>query len=241
VADQDVALEAADEAEDLDGGYEDDDYDDDAVEAPSRPARSRRFYIIAGAVGAVVLLLLGFLAGQWAPILTAPGDDSAEAGFARDMSTHHRQAIDMAMIEYDRGQDSTLRRMGYDIATSQQYQVGVMEGWLKEWRLPLTSDRDPMAWVPGGKEMLQPDGRMPGLASRDEMARLQAASGKDADILFCQLMLRHHLGGIHMIDAVLQVSDNDRVRELAEQMRQSQQGEIAALQELLKSLGAQPL
>ena len=84
-------------------------------------------------------------------------------------------------------------------------------------------------------------GGMPGLASRDELTRLEAASGKDADILFCQLMLRHHLGGIHMIDAVLDLSDNDRVTELAGQMRQAQQGEIEALRELLKVLGAQPL
>jgi uncharacterized protein (DUF305 family) len=189
----------------------------------------------------VVLLGLGFLAGHWAPVLTAPADTSAEAGFARDMSTHHRQAVHMGMVEYDRGQDSTVRRIGYDIATSQQYQVGMMEGWLRDWRLPSTTDRAPMAWVPGSRNMLQADGRMPGLASRDELARLEAASGRDADILFCQLMLRHHLGGIHMIDAVLDVSDNDQVRELAEQMRQAQRGEIEALRELLKVLGAQPL
>ena len=215
------------------------DVDDERVARPM--GWSRRTLVALGVAGALVLLVAGFLAGQWAPILTAPADDSAEAGFARDMSTHHRQAVHMGMVEYDRGQDPTVRRIGYDIATTQQYQVGVMEGWLRDWRLPDTTDRAPMAWVPGGKEMLQPDGRMPGLASRDELARLEAASGKDADILFCQLMLRHHLGGIHMIDAVLDASDDDRVRELAEQMRQAQQGEIEALRELLKVLGAQPL
>jgi uncharacterized protein (DUF305 family) len=218
----------------------DDDLDVD--ERVTRPLGwSRRALVAFGVLGAVVLLAVGFLAGHWAPILTAPGDDSAEAGFARDMSTHHRQAVHMGMVEYDRGQDSTVRRIGYDIATTQQYQVGVMEGWLEDWRLPSTTDRTPMAWVPGGRQMLQPDGRMPGLASRDDLARLEAASGKDADILFCQLMLRHHLGGIHMIDAVLDATDDDRVRALAEQMRQAQQGEIEALRELLKVLGAGPL
>jgi uncharacterized protein (DUF305 family) len=214
----------------------------DEDERVERPADwSRRTLVVLGVLGAVVLLGLGFLAGYWGPILTAPGDDSPEAGFARDMSTHHRQAVHMAMVEYDRGQDSTVRRIGYDIATTQQYQVGMMEGWLRDWRLPSTTDKAQMAWVPGGKGMLQADGRMPGLASRDELARLEKATGKDADILFCQLMLRHHLGGIHMIDAVLDLSDNDQVRELAEQMRQAQQGEIEALRELLKVLGAQPL
>jgi uncharacterized protein (DUF305 family) len=235
IADEEAeADEAADEAEDADALLEDDDPADE-----SRAGRGRRVVVIA----AVVLLLLGigYAAGRLTPVFTAPGDGSAEAGFARDMTVHHGQAIHMAMVEYDRGQDATLRRMAYDIATSQQYQIGVMEGWLREWRLPLTTDRQPMAWVPNGANMLQPDGRMPGLASNDELKRLEDASGRDADILFCQLMLRHHLGGIHMVDAVLQASDNDQVRELAQAMRTAQRGEIDAMSEMLKAWGAQPL
>jgi uncharacterized protein (DUF305 family) len=208
---------------------------------PAAPRLGGRARQILVAVAAVVLILLGVGIGYATPILTAPGSDSAEAGFARDMTVHHSQAVHMGMVEYDRGQDSTLRRMAYDIATSQQYQIGVMEGWLREWRLPLTTDRRPMAWVPNGQSMLQADGRMPGLASRDELKRLEEASGRDADVLFCQLMLRHHLGGIHMIDAVLAETGNDRVRDLAQQMRNAQSGEIEALRELLKALGAQPL
>jgi uncharacterized protein (DUF305 family) len=215
--------------------------DEPASDPPrGRPLGSRARWILT-ALAAVALLLVGVGIGYVTPILTAPGTDSAEAGFARDMTVHHGQAVHMGMVEYDRGQDPTLRRMAYDIATSQQYQIGVMEGWLREWRLPLTTDRKPMAWVPNGQNMLQADGRMPGLASRDELKRLEEASGRDADVLFCQLMLRHHLGGIHMIDAVLAETDNDRVRELAEQMRNAQAGEIEALRELLKALGAQPL
>jgi uncharacterized protein (DUF305 family) len=215
--------------------------DEPASDPPrGRPLGSRARWILT-ALAAVALLLVGVGIGYVTPILTAPGTDSPEAGFARDMTVHHGQAVHMGMVEYDRGQDPTLRRMAYDIATSQQYQIGVMEGWLREWRLPLTTDRKPMAWVPNGQNMLQADGRMPGLASRDELKRLEEASGRDADVLFCQLMLRHHLGGIHMIDAVLAETDNDRVRELAEQMRNAQAGEIEALRELLKALGAQPL
>jgi uncharacterized protein (DUF305 family) len=218
-----------------------DEGDEPDSDAPrGRPLSGRTRWILT-ALAAMALLLVGLGIGYVTPILTAPGTDSPEAGFARDMTVHHGQAVHMGMVEYDRGEDPTLRRMAYDIATSQQYQIGVMEGWLREWRLPLTTDRKPMAWVPNGQNMLQADGRMPGLASRDEVKRLEDASGRDADVLFCQLMLRHHLGGIHMIDAVLAETGNDRVRELAEQMRNAQAGEIEALRELLKALGAQPL
>jgi uncharacterized protein (DUF305 family) len=73
------------------------------------------------------------------------------------------------------------------------------------------------------------------------MAQLHSATGKDVDILFCQLMLRHHLGGIHMIDGVLQQSHNATVRRLAQTMKLNQQGDIDVLQNLLKQLGAKPL
>ncbi len=199
---------------------------------------TRRARLIAAALAAVFLLGLGYAAGRLTPIFTAPGDASPEAGFARDMSTHHGQAVRMAIVEYDRGQDTTARRIAYDIATSQQYQIGVMEGWLREWNLPLTTDRSPMSWMPAGERMMQPDGRMPGLASSEELRRLEAASGRDADILFCQLMLRHHLGGIHMVDAVLKQTDNAEVRRLAQGMRDAQQGEVEALRVSLRSLGA---
>jgi len=229
---------------DTDAVPAEEEFDESLVEEPEQSGgggRGRRFTMIAALVVLLVGIGLGYAAGRLTPVLRAPGNDSAEAGFARDMTVHHGQAVHIGMVEYDRGQDSTLRRMAYDIATSQEYQIGVMEGWLREWRLPLTTDRPPMAWVPNGQSMLQPDGRMPGLASKEELTKLENSSGKDADILFCQLMLRHHLGGIHMIDAVLQTTDNDRVRELAEQMRNAQQGEIEAMREMLKAWGAQPL
>lgn len=201
----------------------------------------RRARLIAAALAALLLVAVGYAAGRLTPTFSAPGDASAEAGFARDMTVHHAQAVHMSIVEYDRGENSSVRRMAYDVATVQQYQMGVMEGWLHEWGLPLTTDRDPMSWISSGKRMMQSDGRMPGLASRDEIKQLEQASGRAADILYCQLLLRHHLGGIHMLDEVLRAADDHEVTELATAMRNSQQGEIEALRLSLKSLGADPV
>jgi uncharacterized protein (DUF305 family) len=197
-----------------------------------------RARLIVAALAAVLLLGVGYAAGVLAPRLTTPGDDSAEAGFAWDMSIHHSQAVRMSFLEYRQGDNATVRLMAYDIATSQQYQIGVMETWLSSWRLPLTSDRPPMSWLPEGKRALQPDGRMPGLASPDEMKQLEAATGHQADVLFCQLMLRHHLGGLHMVDEVLKRTDREEVRRLAMAMRNGQQSDVEALRQMLKNLDA---
>ena len=82
-----------------------------------------------------------------------------------------------------------------------------------------------MAWMPDGAEMMNGN-LMPGMATREEIKKLQAAQGKDFDILFLQYMLRHHLGGIHMARAVLDTDPEPEVRSLAETMIKNQSGEV---------------
>ncbi|GAA5182492.1 DUF305 domain-containing protein [Rugosimonospora acidiphila] len=204
-------------------------------------ATPRRRALTIGTVVAVLALVIGFGAGWLAPSLRTPGDNSPEAGFARDMSTHHAQAVSMAMTAYPKATMPEVRQMAYDIALSQQNQIGVMQTWLRDWNLEPTGSQPKMAWMPGGTQELTPDGLMPGMATDAQLQQLSSATGKQVDILFCQLMLRHHLGGIHMIDALLQLSHNQQVRDLAQTMKTNQQAEVDQMQTLLTQLGAEPL
>jgi uncharacterized protein (DUF305 family) len=201
----------------------------------------RRRAVLLGALVAVVALAIGYLGGLLTPSLTRPGDDSPEAGFARDMSTHHAQAVEMAMIAWQKSTDPEIGQMAYDIATVQQGQIGVMQTWLKDWHLLPTGTRPKMAWMPNGTKELLPDGRMPGMATDAEIKQLGGATGKQLDILFCQLMLRHHLGGIHMVSAILSLTHDRDVTDLATPMRDGQQLEVTRLRQKLTDLGAQPL
>jgi len=76
-----------------------------------------------------------------------PGESSVEAGFARDMSVHHAQAVAMAEAIRDRTTDPDLKLLATDIALGQQGQIGRMSGWLDEWGLNQTSTATPMAWI----------------------------------------------------------------------------------------------
>lgn len=194
---------------------------------------------IAGTLVAVLLLAIGYAAGLLTPSLRAPGDTSPEAGFARDMSTHHAQAVAMALIAYQKATVPQINGLGYDIATTQENQIGQMTVWLQNWHLSPTGTQRHMAWMPDVP--LTADGLMPGMATTDQMNQLSSATGKQVDILFCQLMLRHHLGGIHMVEEILAVTKDARVRTLAEAMRAGQQREVVELQKLLTQLGAVPL
>jgi uncharacterized protein (DUF305 family) len=201
----------------------------------------RRRAALYGVLAAVLALIVGYTIGALSSSLSTPGTDSAEAGFARDMSLHHSQAVTMAMIAYPKLTDPDLRQVAYDIATSQQYQRGVMQSWLTQWNLGLNGTGPHMAWMPPGQRELQSNGLMPGVATDAQLNQLTAATGKQLDILFCQLMLRHHLGGIHMIDGILQLSHDSEVTNLAQTMKANQEAEIDVFATKLKAMGALPL
>lgn len=207
---------------------------DDAIPPPAR----RRFGAAGWLAGGVALgLLLGLIAGLLiVPTFTRPGEDSAEAGFARDMSTHHAQAVEMGMLAHQQASDSDVRTLGGDIALTQQAQIGMMQAWLREWKLGPTGSRPRMAWMPEGSAGLQ-NGLMPGMATDAERAQLRSSTGKAFDVLFLQLMIKHHLGGIHMAEEVLKLSDDAEVRRLAQGMVNNQRNEVAAFQQLLTKLG----
>ena len=113
----------------------------------------------------------------------------------------------MASWERDHTTDPALKQLAFDIETTQLQQIGRMQGWLGLWGVAA----DPpggrhMAWMasppartptpstaPGGVDS------MPGMATSDQLRALRAASGEQMDVLFLQLMLRHHEGGVIML------------------------------------------
>ena len=220
-----------------------------------RPSLPRR-------IGLSALVLLALSASALGGFLLAggprPADDSVEAGFARDMQTHHLQAVEMALIVREKSKDPVLRAVAYDIATSQQQQAGQMYGWLTQWGLSQTSSQPRMAWMAsadtrghgsmdgssmaggsmdGGSmgvgQQLLPDGRMPGMASAAELEQLRRASGQQAEVLFLRLMVAHHRGGIAMARAAADTAGRPEVVALAQSIARAQTAETEQLQQLL--------
>lgn len=164
-----------------------------------------------------------------------PDDSSAEAGFARDMSTHHEQAVEMALLIEERTADPLIAGLAKDIMLTQQHQRGQMLAWLDLWGLAPTGTAPQMAWM--GHHV---DGRMPGMASPAELATLSGLSGEEADRTFLRLMIRHHDAGVTMARAVLERSDHRVVRSLAAAIVESQQAEMRTMENLLSGKEATP-
>jgi len=189
------------------------------------------------AVAALAALVVGVLGTLWVVQArsSAPSDFGADAGFARDMQTHHAQAVEMAFLVRDRTDDEEVRTVAYDIITSQQQQAGQMYGWLVQWGLDQTGSRPPMAWV-GGEHAAahaRADGTMPGMATAAQLAELKAATGVEAERIFLQLMIDHHAGGVAMAQAAQDDARTPAVRTLAGAIGSSQASEIRLLQQML--------
>ncbi|HWL03029.1 MAG TPA: DUF305 domain-containing protein, partial [Microbacteriaceae bacterium] len=168
---------------------------------------------------------------------TVPGATSADAGFLRDMQTHHAQAVEMAMLLRDRTDDPELRAISYDIATAQAQQSGIMYGWLQQWGLDQYGV--PMLWMRGSAEHSghggapSVDATMPGMATREQLAALEAADGLEAERLFLELMIAHHEGGIDMAEAAVRLAGQPIVRDFAAKMITVQTAEIETMERML--------
>lgn len=215
--------------------------------------RQRTALLTLGIIGAI---LIGFAIGVLARIplngSTEPDPGPVDVGFGQDMSAHHAQAVEMAGVLLVRSTDTEVRRLAYDILTTQQSQIGRMQGWLQLWGEPAQSVDGFMGWMAepmgghdhSGADMPHHSGpvsTMPGMATPAELAALRQATSPKLDTMFLQLMLRHHQGGLSMIDYAAQHADTTAVRTLAETMATTQRGESDLMTTMLTARGAAPL
>jgi uncharacterized protein (DUF305 family) len=184
---------------------------------------------LPAAVVVVILAAVALVLATWIAVNRPPGEDSVEAGFARDMIVHHDQAVAMALSLRDRTANPQLKSLATDIVLTQENQMGQMLGWLNVWSLPATGLAPHMAWMDHPTP-----GLMPGMATPEELAHLDQLTGTAADDEFLRLMILHHQGGIAMAEAALQRSSNTPVRDLASSIVTAQTSEIKAMQDLLQ-------
>ncbi|WP_043807894.1 DUF305 domain-containing protein [Rhodococcus triatomae] len=234
--------------------------------AEPAPRSQRTALAILGLVAAIAVGFgLGFLANQLLHDDTVtPTAGSVDVGFAQDMIEHHDQAVEMSAIAIANASDPLVRDFAYDLLTTQQNQIGQMTGWLALWNQPVASSAEHMAWMgdghdhTGGHEGAAHGGtsaaatpaagaassggaQMPGMATSAEMSALRQAGGEAADVMFLQLMLRHHQGGLEMMEYAAQNADVAAVRNLAQTMVSTQQSESERMTQMLAEKGAEPL
>ncbi|MGI8485927.1 MAG: DUF305 domain-containing protein [Thermomicrobiales bacterium] len=183
-------------------------------------------------------IAIGISVFAWQQIPHDPGENSADAGFLRDMQTHHAQAVEMAMIIRDRTSDEQLKSLATDIAFSQATERGMTTGYLDAWGLSFAGDQAPMTWM---GHPLAAGEQMPGMATTEQIDQLRTLPVPQAEVLFLQLMIRHHQGGVEMAQGILAGGDNALVRDMANRTVRIQSSEIDTMNQFLVARGQKPI
>ncbi|TNY35347.1 DUF305 domain-containing protein [Thermomonospora catenispora] len=207
---------------------------------PANGSRSRTVtLVLAGLVALAAALWVGVSVLRPG----GPSPDGPEAGFAQDMSVHHAQAVQMSFLVYDATEDEEIRTLAYDIINTQSQQIGMMTAWLDAWDAPKVNPGGSMRWMRGhGGHGAGGGGAtsMPGMATDEQLDRLKKAKGRDAEVLFLQLMIAHHKGGVEMARAILPLTADEQVKRLATSMVDGQESEIELMTAMLRERGAAP-
>ncbi len=203
--------------------------------APSAPEDFARPVTSPPVVLALFSVLAGLVAGALFLTPPPPGESSADVGFARDMSSHHAQAVAMAETIRDRTDEPELRVLAADIALTQQGQIGMMSAWLDSWGRTPSGSGPRMAWMG-----MTTTGLMPGMAPPEQVQALKTLPVERAEEEFLRLMVAHHAAGVGMATAGASLAEQPQVVALAQGIAAAQTAEIEYLQSLLAARGAAP-
>jgi uncharacterized protein (DUF305 family) len=155
---------------------------------------------------------------------------AGDVTFYQDMIVHHSQAIVMVETALPRLTDTQVKSLASRIADEQKPEILAMTTWLEDRK----QEVPPQATNPRLGD--HDHGDMPGMATEEEMRRLAAASGVEADRLFLTLMTKHHEGALDMVGEHGSTAGEEMVSEMADDINVTQLKQIQQMQDMLQRL-----
>jgi uncharacterized protein (DUF305 family) len=153
----------------------------------------------------------------------------ADVRFVTGMIGHHAQAIVMAELAPSHAASPAIRTLAARIINAQQDEISWMELWLRDRRQPL----------PTASPDHHEHAHRPGMASPEQLAALERATGPAFDRLFLTLMVQHHRGAVAMVQELIATDgamQDPATFKLASDIHVDQTTEIARMEQMLDAL-----
>lgn len=140
--------------------------------------------------------------------------------FIDTMANHHQGAIEMAEMALKKSNNAELRTFAQKIIDDQKKEITQMKDWREKW----------YAGKPESVNMQMP-GMMDSMKmmAGDEMKKMEAASGKDFDVRFLDMMTPHHAGAVMMAKEALTRAEHPEIKTLAQAIIREQEKEIGQM------------
>ena len=172
---------------------------------------------IAGVLGLVIVAGCGGDGEREEPTAAAPpgapaDSTSADAGFVRAMVPHHEIAVEMARFALRQAEHPELEQLARDIVRTQRAEIEELEAVADELGIE--------AGHPAG------DGGHMGREAEATGDPDELDGARPFDRAFIDMMIPHHEAAIEMSRALLETTENARLRALAEGIAGAQQREI---------------
>lgn len=137
--------------------------------------------------------------------------------FIDTMTHHHQGAIDMAKMALTKSQDAELKKFAQKIIDDQNKEITEMKEWRDKWYSgkPAALNME-TAGMGDSMKMMMGDG----------MKKMEAASGKEFDLMFLDMMKPHHAGAIAMAKDALGKAEHPEIKTLSNQIIKAQEAEI---------------
>lgn len=154
--------------------------------------------------------------------------NSADADFVMMMIPHHFQALVLSGLVEDGGSDAEVRALAERIEVEQHGEILMMQGWQGSNGLEVTNAEEAYQEMLQDPEMVE----AMGMATPAELEDLSSAQGTAADVLFLQLMIKHHQGAINMLLDVITNGSDPQMQEWALDMLSVQTVQVEMMQQM---------
>lgn len=171
-----------------------------------------------------VVLCLVFLTGPNGTVNAAEHGHQHQVGseleFLVEMIPHHQEAVDSAKQILAVTERQEVRDFAKEVIEVQSEEIAKMRQWIEQWHPEAATQA----------------------AYQPMMREIEGLFPEEADIVFLEDMIEHHLAAVHMAQDVLDKNLTERVevRTLAEEIIAAQNREIDQMREWLEQWGDAP-
>lgn len=158
-------------------------------------------------------------------------DSPPDVEFIDMMIMHHQQGIEMARMAEQKAQLPRLKEFATKTATEQQQDVEKLQQ-MRERLFANVAKADKMRMNGKAMTMAEMD-RM----SQMDMQKLNAASGKEFDRTFLDIMTKHHQMALQMSRNEIARGEQQEVKDMARETIAKQTKEIGEMNEMKRMVG----
>ncbi|PSB22767.1 DUF305 domain-containing protein [filamentous cyanobacterium CCP1] len=155
-----------------------------------------------------------------------PADESFDLRFIDAMIPHHEGAVAMAQEALQKSNRPEIQQLAQAIIDAQEKEISELKEWRTSW-YPDAGDEPMMYSAEMGHMMPMTEEMRSSMMMNGDLG----AADDQFDLRFINAMIPHHQGAIDMAQQALEKSDRAEIKELAQNIIDSQQQEIDQIEQ----------